>query len=55
MEEFDREMKKMKVDFYAGSVCCSHPVTENKEIRKLNGDALRLVPAGNAKRLPGMK
>lgn len=42
MEEFDREMKKVKVDFYAGSVCCSNPVTEYKEIRKLNEDALRI-------------
>jgi predicted TIM-barrel fold metal-dependent hydrolase len=42
MEEFDYEMKKVKVDYYAGSLVYLRPVTDYAEIRQLNEDALRV-------------
>ena len=42
MDEFDAEMKKVKVDYYAGSVVYLHEVTDYREIRKLNEEALRI-------------
>ena len=42
MEEFDREMKKAGIDRYAGSLVYLREVTDYKEIRKLNEEALRI-------------
>ena len=42
MEEFVYEMKKVKVDCFAGSLVRLHPVTDYAGIRKLNEDALRI-------------
>lgn len=41
MEEFDREMKKAGIDRYAGSTVYLREVTEYKDIRKLNEEALQ--------------
>lgn len=42
MEEFDREMKKVGIRRYAGAPLVKHPVTDFREIRGLNDDALRI-------------
>ena len=42
LEQFVYEMKKAKVDYFAGSTVYLHEVTDYAEIRKLNEDALRI-------------
>lgn len=42
MAEFHKEMKKVGIDRYAGAPLVKHHVTDYKEIRKLNEDALRI-------------
>ena len=42
MDEFDHEMKKVGIDYYAGSLAVLYPVTDYQKIRKLNEDALRI-------------
>ena len=42
LDEFIREMKKAKVDYFAGSTVFLHEVTDYAEIRKLNEEALRI-------------
>ena len=42
MDEFDREMKKVGIDFYTGAPLVMHKVTDFTEIKQLNEDALRI-------------
>lgn len=42
MAEFDKEMKKVGIDFYSGSPLVKHVITDFAEIKQLNEDALRI-------------
>ena len=42
MAEFDREMKKVGIDFYTGSPLVKHIISDFAEIKQLNEDALRI-------------
>ena len=43
------EMKKVKVDYFAGNVVCLHPVTDYAGIRKMNENALILEKSYSVK------